>query len=112
MAILRSKTDRFLYNERGPDDPELKAALAEQYIMLVNSVRDGPGNITNRQRGPTVISKDSPSPDNLVNLADWKKIYGDRQRRWEEWLEVNDADDRDTLKWCPPAPEWKTAMGW
>ena len=48
----------------------------------------------------------------LVSLADWKKIYGDRQRRWEEWMEINDADDRDTLKWCTPAPEWKAVMGW
>ena len=52
VAILRNKIDRYLYNERGPDDPELTAALAKQYIMLVNPVRDNPGNIRNRQPGP------------------------------------------------------------
>jgi len=62
-SVVRNKVDKL-----GKDNPETKAAIARQHIMLLNPVQDNPGRITNDQVGMTFMSAKNPNLDGTMKM--------------------------------------------
>ena len=66
----------------------------------------------------TLIQSDNFEADydawlaSMISITDWKSIYETRQKRWLDWMQSNNVDDRATLATVTARGEWRTEMGW